>query len=172
MYESNFHTKISSAWFTGLSIVFSSFPVFGQFEITKLSFTRKVLDGKVRNFSPTKISFFTVLLYFFFLSRVRMMRRRAFEPWLATCTTTLGRAAHATLSTSCSERSVISVDKRRFGEETKLFKEHLQMSAVLKCSRCSVHCAAYHLKANNTQHASTTWVSFFFVHKHTHTLTH
>ena len=60
MYEINFHTKISSAWFTGLSIVFSSFPVFCQFESTKLSSIRKVLDGKVRNFSPTKISSFTV----------------------------------------------------------------------------------------------------------------
>ena len=60
MYETNFHTKISSAWFTGLSIVFSSFPGFGQFESTKLSSIRKVLDGKVRNFSPTKISSFTV----------------------------------------------------------------------------------------------------------------
>ena len=60
MYEINFHTKISSARFTGLSIVFSSFPVFGQFESTKFSSIRKVLDGKVRNFSPTKISSFTV----------------------------------------------------------------------------------------------------------------
>ena len=60
MYEINFHTKISSAWFTGLSIVFSSFSSFGQFESTKLSSIRKVLDGKVRNFSPTKISSFTV----------------------------------------------------------------------------------------------------------------
>ena len=63
MYEINFHTKISSAWFTGLSIVFSSFPVFGHFESTKLSSIQKVLDGKVRNFSPTKISSFTVYMY-------------------------------------------------------------------------------------------------------------
>ena len=62
MYEISFHTKISSAWFTGLSIVFSSFPVFGQFESTKLSSIRKGLDGKVRIFSPSKISSFTVLV--------------------------------------------------------------------------------------------------------------
>ena len=39
---------------------FLVFPVFGQFESTKLSSIRKVLDEKVRNFSPTKISSFTV----------------------------------------------------------------------------------------------------------------
>ena len=71
MYEINFHTKISSARFIGLLIVFSSFssfPVFGQFESTKLSSIRKVLDGKVRNFSPTKISSFTVCTSVFFFS--------------------------------------------------------------------------------------------------------
>ena len=64
MYEINFHTKIFSAWFAGLSIVFSTFSVFGQFESTKLSSIRKVLDGKVRNFSPTKISSFAVYIKF------------------------------------------------------------------------------------------------------------
>ena len=54
MYEINLH---------GLPAFRSSFlvfPVFSQFESTKLSSTRKVLDGKVRNFSPTKNSSFTV----------------------------------------------------------------------------------------------------------------
>ena len=37
------------------------FTFFGQFDSTKLNSIRKVLDGKVRNFSPTKISSFTVL---------------------------------------------------------------------------------------------------------------
>ena len=60
MYEINFHTKISSAWFYRPFDRLSSFPVFGQFESTKLSFIWKVLDGKVRNFSPTKISSFAV----------------------------------------------------------------------------------------------------------------
>ena len=46
----------------GLQAFRSSFlcPIFGQFESTKLSSIRKVFDGKVRNFSPTKISSFTV----------------------------------------------------------------------------------------------------------------
>ena len=56
----NFHTKFSSTWFAGLSIVCSSFRIFSQFESTKLNSIRKVLDGKVRNFSPTKNSSFTV----------------------------------------------------------------------------------------------------------------
>ena len=37
--------------------------VFGHSESTKLNSIRKVLDGKVRNFSPTKISSFTVHQY-------------------------------------------------------------------------------------------------------------
>ena len=60
MYEINFHTKFSSTWFASLSIAASSFTFFGQFDSTKLNSIRKVLDGKVRNFSPTKISSFTV----------------------------------------------------------------------------------------------------------------
>ena len=62
MYEIYFHTKFSSTWFAGLPIISSSFTLFGRFESTKLNSIRKVLDGKVRNFSPTKISSFTVLL--------------------------------------------------------------------------------------------------------------
>ena len=48
----------------GLQTVRSSlleFTYFCQFESTKLNFIRKVLDEKVRNFSPTKISSFTVV---------------------------------------------------------------------------------------------------------------
>ena len=47
----------------GLQTFRSSLLVFTSFshsENTKLSSIRKVLDGKVRNFSPTKISSFTV----------------------------------------------------------------------------------------------------------------
>ena len=61
MYEINFHTEFSSTWFASLSIAASSFSFFGQFDSTKLNSIRKVLDGKVRNFSPTKISSFTVI---------------------------------------------------------------------------------------------------------------
>ena len=39
------------------------FTFFGQFESTKLNFIRKVWDEKVRNFSPTKISSFTVITF-------------------------------------------------------------------------------------------------------------
>ena len=61
MYEINVHTKFSSTWFAGLSITSSSFFLFfGQFQSTKLNSVQNVLDGKVRNFSPTKISFLTV----------------------------------------------------------------------------------------------------------------
>ena len=77
MYKINFHTNISSAWFTGLSIVFSSFPVFGQFESAKLSSIRKVLDRKVRNFSPTKISSFTVTTYFARCECLSVTRKQA-----------------------------------------------------------------------------------------------
>ena len=35
---------------------------FAQFESTKLNSIRKVVNGKVRNFSPTKISSFTVMI--------------------------------------------------------------------------------------------------------------
>ena len=65
MHEINFHTKFSSTWFASLSIAASSFSFFGQFDhvdSTKLNSIRKVLDGKVRNFSPSKISSFTVPL--------------------------------------------------------------------------------------------------------------
>ena len=61
MYVINFHIKFSSAWFAGLSIVSSGFTFFGQFESTKLNSIQKVLDGKARNFLPTKISSFTVV---------------------------------------------------------------------------------------------------------------
>ena len=60
MYETNFHTKFPSTWFAGPAIASSSFYFFCQFESTKLSSIRKVLNEKVRNFSPTKISSFTV----------------------------------------------------------------------------------------------------------------
>ena len=58
MCEIKFLTKFSSTWFAGLSIVSSCLYFF--LESTKLNSIRKVLDGKVRNFSPTKISSFTV----------------------------------------------------------------------------------------------------------------
>ena len=61
MYEINFHTKFSSTLFAVLSIASSGFFLFfGQFQGTKLNSIRNFLDGKVRNFSPTKISSFTV----------------------------------------------------------------------------------------------------------------
>ena len=63
MYEINFHTKFSSTWFASLLV----FTFFGQFDSTKLNSIRKVLDGKVRNFLPTKMSSFTVHL----VSRLR-----------------------------------------------------------------------------------------------------
>ena len=40
--------------------LFHSFFFLGSIESTKLNSIRKGLDGKVRNFSPTKISSFTV----------------------------------------------------------------------------------------------------------------
>ena len=61
MYEINFHSKFSSTWFAGLSIVSSIvFKFFGQLESTKLNSIRKVFDGDIRKFSPTTISSFTV----------------------------------------------------------------------------------------------------------------
>ena len=61
MYEISFHTKFSSTWLAGLSVVSSRFYFFfGQFESTKLNSIRRVLVRKVWNFSPTKISSFTV----------------------------------------------------------------------------------------------------------------
>ena len=58
MYEINFHTKFSSTWFASLSIAASSFTFLVSLIVQ--NYIRKVLDGKVRNFSPTKISSFTV----------------------------------------------------------------------------------------------------------------
>ena len=58
MYEFSFHTKFSSTWFAGHSIVSCTFYLFFffRFERTKINSMRKVWDGKARNFSPTKIS--------------------------------------------------------------------------------------------------------------------
>ena len=69
----NFHNKFSSTWFAGLSIVSASFYFWGQFESTKLYAVRKVLDGKVRNFSTTKISSFTVWYSHVYLDSVSLV---------------------------------------------------------------------------------------------------
>ena len=71
----NFHTKFCSTWVTGLSIVTSCFYIFSQSESTKLNSVRKVLGRKVRNFSPEKISSFTVFSWFEGPSPKRMMMK-------------------------------------------------------------------------------------------------
>ena len=50
MYEINFHTKISDAWFTGLSIVFSSFSGFRSIWEYEIKFKAKGLGRKSTNF--------------------------------------------------------------------------------------------------------------------------
>ena len=52
MYEINFHTKISSAWFTGLSIVFSSFSGFWSVWEYEIKFHTKGFGRKsTKNFA-------------------------------------------------------------------------------------------------------------------------
>ena len=50
MYELNFHTKISSAWFTGLSIVFSSFSGFWSIWADEIKFHTKGFGRKSTKF--------------------------------------------------------------------------------------------------------------------------
>ena len=50
MYEINFHTKISSAWFTGLSIVFSSFSGFWSIWEYEIKFHTKGFGQKSTKF--------------------------------------------------------------------------------------------------------------------------
>ena len=58
MYEINFDTKFLPPGLLALRLPLLVFISFCQFESTKLNSIRKVLDGKVRNFSPTKNFFF------------------------------------------------------------------------------------------------------------------
>ena len=50
MYEINFHTKISSAWFTGLLIVFSSFSGLGSILEYEIKFHTKGFGRKSTKF--------------------------------------------------------------------------------------------------------------------------
>ena len=58
MYEINFDTKFLPPGLLALRLPLLVFISFCQFESTKLNSIRKVLEGKVRNFSPTKNFFF------------------------------------------------------------------------------------------------------------------
>ena len=61
MYEINFHTKISSAWFAGHSIVFSSFSVFWSTWEYEIKFYTKGFGRKsTKFFRLRKFSSFTV----------------------------------------------------------------------------------------------------------------
>ena len=75
MYEINFHTKISSAWFAGLSIVFLVFSVFWSIWEYEIKFHTKGFGRESTKFFAYENFFFysmRLFLHYFTLERLRI----------------------------------------------------------------------------------------------------